>query len=424
MEVIIDLFKTAFQILIVWWWVSLPLFLYKPFLYLWREWRKDQYSKKIKWVLLEIKLPEEILKPIKAMEAVMSGLWQLYDPPNWKEKWFEGKKLLYYSLEMVGKDGVLHFYVRTPNAARNLVESSIYGQYPEVQITEVEDYTKDIPKNIPNKDWDVHGVDMMLVRDDVYPLKGYKEFETEREAKEVKRVDPIASLTESVAKLRKGEQLWVQFVIKPLTTEENNWVERGNKIVKQVMGKEPPSLEPFPQYAARGTGRVLILGEPLEEAEKEPERLEVGALKLSPGEIEIVKGIQNKIGKYCFESNIRILYLGKRDVLFKPNISLGFAFFNEFNTFNLNTIKLWGKTKTKIQLFLIDRRLYLRKRKLFRNYMRRNTPLDPREGGTYVLSTEELASMFHFPSREVAPAPSVPRIPAKRGEAPPELPTE
>jgi len=374
--------------------------------------------------LLEIKLPEEILKPIRAMEGVFYSFWQIYDPPSWKERWIEGKKLLDFSLEVTSIGGVPHFYIRIPAHHRNLFETSIYAQYPEVEISQVPDYTQDIPQNIPNKDWDLWGCDMMQVREDVYPLRTYREFETEREAKEEKRVDPMANLLESLGRLQPGEQLWIQIMVKPLTPAEDNWVKRGEKIIKELMGKKAPSLEAFLPYAVKGAGRVLIAGKPLEEKGIEEEKLELGALRLSPGEIEVIKSIQNKIARYGFESNIRFIYLGKRDVFFKPHLNLALGYFNEFNTQNLNTIKPWGKTKTKIQYFLIQRRVYLRKRRMFRLYVNRRTPLDPRKGGTYILNTEELASLYHFPSRAVAPAPSVPRIPAKRGEAPPELPTE
>lgn len=412
------------EVLKNWWWIILPFLFLRPFLFLWLWWRQERWKKTLKYILLEIKLPEETLKPIKAMEGVFASLWQIYDDPNWKEKWFQGKKLLDYSLEIASIDGVPHFYIRTLAVFKNFVESSIYAQYPEVEITEVEDYTKNVPQNIPTKGWDMWGCDMINLKDGVYPLRTYKEFETERETKEEKRVDPMANLLESMGTLKPGEQLWVQIMIKPLTPKENDWPKKGEKIVQKLMGKTAPSLESFLPYAVKGTGQVLIAGKPLEEAKPEPEKLELGALRLSPGEIEIIKGIQGKAAKYGFETNIRFIYLGNKDTFFKPNLKLALGYFNEFNTQNLNGIKPWGKTITKIQLILIERRLYLRKRRLFRQYVKRRTPLDPLKGGTYILNTEELASLYHFPSRIVAPAPSVPRIPAKRGEAPPELPVE
>jgi len=426
LQILILTLENFLIILKNWWWIVLPFIFLRPFLFFWLWWRRERWLKKIDWVILEIKLPEEILKPIRAMESVVATFWQIYDPPNWKEKWFEGKKLLDFSLEIASIDGIPHFYIRLPSANRNLFETAIYAQYPEVEISEVRDYTQNVPQNIPNKEWDMWGCDLTPIREDCYPLRTYRDFETERETKEEKRVDPMANLLESLGSLKKGEQLWIQILAVPLTPKENDWVKRGEKVIERLMGKTaPPSLEAFIPYAVKGAGRVLIAGRPLEEDKKpEAEKLELGALKLSPREIDIIKKIHEKISKQGFECTIRFIYLGRKEVFFKPHLRLALGYFNEFNTQHLNTIKPWGKTVTKIQYFLIDRRTYLRKRALFRKYINRCPPLYPRKGGTFVLNTEELASLYHFPSRAVAPAPTVPRISAKRGEAPPGLPTE
>jgi len=80
------------------------------------------------------------------------------------------------SFEIVGIDGEPHFFIRTPETARSLVESALYSQYPEIEIIEVSDYAKSIPQNIPNKDWEMWGCDFMPIKPDVYPLKTYPDF--------------------------------------------------------------------------------------------------------------------------------------------------------------------------------------------------------------------------------------------------------
>ena len=65
---------------------------------------------------------------------------------------------------------------------------------------------------------------------------------------------------------------------------------------------------------------------------------------------------------------------------------------------------------------------------MFSRYINRLPPLFPKSGkidkGRFVLDTEELATLFHFPGKTVAPASFMPRIEAKKGEAPPGLPME
>jgi hypothetical protein len=68
---------------------------------------------------------------------------------------------------------------------------------------------------------------------------------------------------------------------------------------------------------------------------------------------------------------------------------------------------------------------------MFRKYKSRINPYFPRQKkhnakkrDTFILNTEEVASIFHFPGQRAAPAPFVERIEAKKGQAPPGLPTE
>jgi hypothetical protein len=99
---------------------------------------------------------------------------------------------------------------------------------------------------------------------------------------------------------------------------------------------------------------------------------------------------------------------------------------------NLNGLVPMGKTLSKIHKsrfvlpnLIRDRRRYLRNRRLFRQYIRRDTPFYPLRGGTFKLNTEEMASLYHFPSKTVVPTPSVSRVEAKKGGTSSlELPTE
>lgn len=396
------------------------------FLYLW--WRRELWLRQQKFILLEIKIPKEILKPIRAMENVFAGLCAIYDPPDWWEKWIDGKMLLSISLEIVSIGGGPHFFIRIPEPNRAMVEANIYSQYPEAEITLVDDYTKYVPQDIPNKYWDLWASDYILAKDDSYPIKTYQKFETEREVKEEKRIDPLAGLLEAMAKIRPGEQLWIQITAQPVRAGvESDWVERGKKIRDEIARRKE---RPKPKSIIGEVVEVLIRGKPTEAPPEEKEIIPP-EMKLTPGEREIISGVEEKISRPGFETNIRFIYLGKTDVFFKPNCRLAFSFFANYATENLNGLYPWKSTLTKIHKswflplnLLLPRRLYLRKRRLFRNYIKRLPPLFPRAGGTFIFNTEELASLYHFPSRAVAAAPFVTRVEAKKGEAPPGLPVE
>jgi hypothetical protein len=423
-EVLKPALLIVWQIFKSWWWLPLPFILWRLFIFHYLFWRQNVWSKTQKHVLLEVRIPKEILKPIRSMEHVFAGLHSLHDVVVPREKWLEGQYQLSLALEIVSIGGDTHFYIRTPVSFRKVLESNVYSQYPEVEITEVEDYVKKVPQDMPNKNWDLFGFDMIATKENPYPIKTYVKFETEREALEEKRIDPLAGLLEGMASLKPGEQLWLQIVAKPIR-DEVPWVARGREIVNELIKRV--TKEPGRPSLIQEALDVLITGGPSEEKAKERE-VYPPEMKLTPGEREIVQGIEEKITKFGFSCTVRFIYLGERGVFFKPLARIPFSFFKEISYENLGGLKPWKVTATKVKTFfpwVFDkRREYLRKRKLFRHYVKRYPPLFPKSGGTFVLNTEELATLYHFPGKPSAPAPTLPRIEAKKGEAPHGLPTE
>jgi len=414
------------KIIAAWWWLFFPFLIFPSVKYLYRYYLMDEWDETVKRVLLEVKIPKEILKPIRAMDQVFTGLHGIHDIVTWREKWIEGTFQLSLSFEIVSNGGEIHFYIRTPEMFRTFIESNIYSQYPEAEISLVDDYTKYVPQDIPNKDWDLYGVDYINPKDEIYPIKTYRQFETETEKEEEKRIDPLANLLEGLTTLKPDEQFWVQIVVKPVLGRDKPWQEKGRALADKL-AKRPatPKSKSMIQEAAE----ILITGKVPEE-KKPTEGLELIApeLRLTPGEKEILTAVEAKLAKFGYDCNIRFIYLGKREVFFKPTTKIGFGFFKALSTENLGGLKPWARTMTKVKSvpfwFLDKRRYYLRQRRLFRYYKKRWTTLFPRPGRTYVLNTEELATLYHFPGEMVAPAMGLARVEVKKGGPPSELPVE
>jgi len=110
---------TPFWIVIKnWWWLALPFLLLPTlkFFYLW--FIRTKWDATMDKILLEVKMPKEIERPMKAMEQVFSSFWTLYDPPSFKEKWVQGHFLLSFALEIVTIEGDIHFFIRVPRVLR------------------------------------------------------------------------------------------------------------------------------------------------------------------------------------------------------------------------------------------------------------------------------------------------------------------
>src|SRR3989338_2002413 len=90
--------KIILNILSVSWWIFLPLGLF----FIWREfwlWGLNRlWKKQIKWTLLEIQIPRNILKTPKAMENVFSSLHAMWmRPMSFEDIYFKGEELFWFT---------------------------------------------------------------------------------------------------------------------------------------------------------------------------------------------------------------------------------------------------------------------------------------------------------------------------------------
>lgn len=428
MDFINDLLILLFYIVRDWWWIIAPpvLFHFTKKLYIF--YKTERFFKKVPWVMLEVLLPQLVEKTPKAMEGVLNGFHSLHDPPTWKDFWVDGRTVLWsMSLEIVSIDGVVHFYIYVPKPFRNVVESSIYSEYPQAEISEVEDYAKTLFKDAPNKAWDLWGTDLVLANSYTLPLRSYEYFES---ITEEKRLDPMAALLELMSSLKEGEQLWFQLLLRPVMGGEKGvipgvpkWQDEIRRESDKMMGKEEKKKEQtskglLGEFVGEMTGTFFGTTPPPEE---KPQRLDPLLWKLSPGEQDKLKAMELKGTKLGFQANARFIYLAKSEVFSKAKGVAGmFGALKQFAWYN-SIAKPDKLTKTKVTFFMVARRSYYRKKRLLRFYAKR---LFPRHRKPYILNVEEVATMYHFPGRMVAPAPFVPRIYSKKGEPPSTLPTE
>ncbi len=427
--------KGVFSFISSWWWVPLPYFLWKIFLFFWAWWRVNYvFLPKNKNIILDIRVPSLSIKPIRAMEIVLSELFQIiYKPPDKWEKWIDGQVQLSYSFDVVSIEGEIHFMIRMPESIRDAAESIIYSQYPEAEITLVDDYAKKVPSDIPNEEWDIWGSNYVLTKPSPYPIKTYDYFETEKEDEEGKIIDPISSLLEGMAKIGKGEQLWLQIMAKPIQKKDFGGMSYWSEIeeIKEELSRRKKKVAPKRFFLFEMIS-ILLFG-PSEEKIEEKELIPP-EMKLTPVERETLAAVEKKASKLSFKTAIRFIYLGRKNYFFKPHGRLLFGYFSSFNSINGNSLMPKGQpimTKIKKNWFLPinllrKRRLYLRKRRLFKLYVDREDPYYPRstDKDTFVLSTEELATLFHFPSKGISAAPLVFKTESRKRDAPSGLPVE
>jgi len=402
-------------------WIPLPFVLFWGFWESWVYYINNKYLAGLDWVILEINIPEQVEVTPKAMEQVMAGLHGIYKGPNLIEKYIQGMVPRFFSLEIVGINGEIHFLIRTEAQFRNLVEGQVYAQYPDAEIRETEDYSKLVPKIIPSKDWSLWGAEMILTNEDYYPIRTYPSFKEEET--EEGMIDSLASLAEIMSRLKQGEQMWLQILISPITDQ---WHKDALNLVNKLIGKPPEKKKSFLEASVLVREIVGWLEAVLKaildfglagapEEEKKPDWPSM-MQHLSPGEKARVEAIENKCSKIGFNSKIRFVYLGRRDVFAMGNVAAFMGSFKQFNIQDLNGFKPDPKTKSSIDYLFKNRRSAHRRRKILTKYRWRSM-----SGYKMILNIEELASIYHFPGIYVK-APRMPRIEAKKSGPPVGLP--
>src|SRR3989344_1259865 len=239
----LDSLWLVFNLIAGFWWVYLPVLLLLVLMALYELYTKLKYIKAIKWVLLELRIPQDPGKSPKAMEQIFAALHGTLPPPiKWRDRFFKGKMVDWFSFEIVGTAGEPHFYVRTPEQYKKLVQSQIYAQYPDSEIVEVaDDYVNGLPSPLPDNNNDLWGAEMILSKEDWYPIRTYPEFEEKSSGPDyVKRIDPLASLSEVISSLEAGEYIGVQLLIRPA---REAWVKKGQAEMDKLQGKAPKAGE-------------------------------------------------------------------------------------------------------------------------------------------------------------------------------------
>ena len=187
----------------------------------------------LEWILLEIVPPRDIQKTARAMEQFFAALHAVHGIPNWYDRNFLGIQSYLFSLEIISQNGEIHFLIRTLPRFRDLIEANIYAQYPEAEITQAIDYVDLVPADIPNEDYDLFGSELILMKEDAYPIRTYPDFEKDI-AMDEQRIDPMASLLEVMSKLEQGEQVWIQTLIRPVY---DDWKKEGEKLRDKLVGR-------------------------------------------------------------------------------------------------------------------------------------------------------------------------------------------
>ncbi len=424
---LIDLYTGVIGYLIIFikwapFWVPLVLLAY--LWGLWMHYVQAKWQTEVKWIMLELKLPKETHKGPLAMELVLNALYQT-GSGIWYDKKVKGRVKDRFSLEMVSLEGQVKFFIRTPAVHKNVIEAQLYAQYPDIEIFEVPDYTRYVDYRGREGDWSCVGMDFGLGKEDAYPIKTYIDYGLDKEGvDEEYKIDPLSSVIEYLGSVGKGEQVWIQIIVQAATKAHHyphkkdgsmgDWKSEGEALVDKLTQRKEERDE-----EGKGGPRTQ---------------------HMTKGEQEIVAAIERNISKFGFECGVRALYVCKRDRFNPSNLKAIGGLWRGFSTANLNEFK------STIQTFGVDAwwqdykdvRITSYRKAQFEAFKRREFSFEDQVRWVanipsaspmvitpfkhpFVLSSEELATIFHLPGG-VVQTPTFGRLSSRKSEAPTNLP--
>jgi len=371
------------------------------------------------YTILEVRVSKENESGPIVAEHIFSTLHGIQKKFSFWQK-LAGYSSDHVSFEIASIGRSIRFYVAFPEKLRNLVEGQIYAQYPDVEIADCKDYVGNSP-NIEN----AMGVNLKLFDSDVFPIKRYSQFEDKLQKV---AVDPMAGITSALVKFEDIEdEAWIQVVTTPLDDKWRIIFTKCVKILKKgvfaninklktfyarafITRKLWPKIVFFPVYFIFWLQGLFI------NAGIKTNMTAMDAAFMASSEIvdEAVSGshdretnidaAMDKVIRPLFNVNIRIVYVPKSKSKQKAQIKLReiVGSFKQFNYPHLNG-------------FEIDE--FVEGNRIINSYKNRII------NDGFVLSNEELATIYHLPNMTVK-TPTIYWVKSKKLEPPSDLPNE
>ncbi len=327
----------------------------------------------------------------KDFKEVIGVMAQLYDSLHsiysgkWKN-WFTGEDFL--SLEYVVLETQIYFYFAVPSELSLLAEKQITGFFPDAYVEQVEEY------NIFQPECKIAAAAFTLKKHFMYPIKSFQRLTT----------DPINNLTNALSKLRFDDGAVIQIMIRPTA----NWQKKGREEAKNIINQKPSKkgLDLNPLKLLLGVVTFMMGTE--EKSSKMPE----SQGRTTPMTDEEVKDLEQKNTGKGFQTIIRIVCSSTDEREVRSNLTNITSSFAQYASQSANS---FSKVK------------YYPERKIVEDYILRkfSFPLVQRfKKKIALLSSEELASIFHLPNTRFNKTPGIHWQSYKIASVPKEIPKE
>jgi len=382
----------------------LLIFLIYGFSKLWVTYVRAAFIANQKTQLLEVRIPKDIRRTPLAMEIVTNALYQTGGESTWYDRYILGKVRSWFSLEIASIGGHTHFFIWTQAKWKNLLESQLYAQYPGVEVLEVTDYAHLVPFDESRMSY--WGCEFVFTKPDYIPLKTYVDYGMDKQAgmKEEDKLDPLLPTIEFMSTLKPEEQLWIQIVVRAhkkrrkegsfFWWQTEKWQDGGKAFIKEKSATSTIGSE--------------------------------GAFAFTPtnkSDQVLIEAVDKNVSKFGFDTGIRAIYMAENSVFNGANIPGVIGSYRQFGANNLNSLRPnnvtdfdfpWTKVFKKKKLSEMKKHMldaYKRRQFFHAPYIRKHQ----------VLNSEQIATLYHFPSG-IVETPAFERVSSRKAEPPVNLP--
>ncbi len=377
------------MVLVVLYFVILQIF------WLWYDYKRAE-----KIVFLQVKIPKQdskedrenvgeeygsskdFIKIASAMNQLYSSFFALYSSKKINQ-FFLGQD--FFVCEYYVQKGHIEFLIGVPKNAIEIIEKQIGSFYPNAVIDI-------IPRPlIVQKGQFYSGGHIHLSNSYIFPIRPMQKMEA----------DPINNFTNVLSKIDVDDRVGIQFLLRP---DKGEWHKKGAKRAEE-MSKEKEKNTGFflfwPFLLLGKIFRILFQGTGKEDfsgKNNEPP----GGGQSTPMMQERIKAVEEKTTKQGFDTVIRVLTASKTQEQADAYWTFAKAAFEQYTAPDMNSFtkshtysKKWVKEEYEARRF--SRPFW---------YWTWRFIFDVHEW-QQVLSTEEMSSLFHFPSIRYNPSPAI-----------------
>jgi hypothetical protein len=324
---------------------------------------------------------------IGAMEQLLVTLANIKKETGILRRIFYG--FPHISLEIANPAGSeeIFFYLSIPKKFRDSIEKQVLSFFPNASMEKITDYTIFYPGNF------TAAATLKLKNKYLLPIRTYQFME----------VDPLNEISNSLSKLNEtNEGAAIQLVLVPAGIE---WRSRGRRVAHEMQqGKRLNDV--FSRSVAHKIGKEVGKGlsDAIQTVSNKDNQApkEKPAVQLTPEEQELVKSIEKKANLTGFRVNLRIIASAISQERANEILAQLENSFSQFENSDLNFFQVQKRMKGKQIAFDY----------IFRNF---------NEEHSIILSTEEIASIFHFPI-STTETPKIKWLKSGAAAPPPNLP--